>query len=115
MRDSRDTLPTGHLVFVRGGNLVAQRFDARAMSVVGEAMVVIQGMAYDPASGGAHFTVAEQTGAMVYVPSLLSGIKLSMVWIDRAGVIAVPAFPGREYRQPSLSFDGTRVARRSDR
>jgi hypothetical protein len=86
-------LPTGHLVFVRGGNLVAQRFDARAMSVVGEAMVVIQGIAYDPAIGGGHFAVAEQTGAMVYVPSLLSGIKLSLVWIDRTGAIAVPQLP----------------------
>jgi hypothetical protein len=103
-------LPTGHLVFVRGGNLVAQRFDARAMSVVGDAMVVIQGMAYDPALGGAHFAVAEQTGAMVYVPSLLSGIKLSMVWIDRNGAIAVPKLPSQEYRQPSLSSDGKRVA-----
>ncbi len=103
-------LPTGHLVFVRDGNLVAQRFDARAMSVVGEAMIVIQGMAYDPALGGAHFAVAEQTGAMVYVPSLLSGIKLSMIWIDRTGAIAAPALPSHEYRQPSLSFDAKRVA-----
>ena len=110
MRDLRDTCQRAIWLFVRGGNLVAQRFDARAMSVVGEAMVVIQGMAYDPALGGAHFAVAEQTGAMVYVPSLLSGIKLSMVWIDRKGAITVPALPSQEYRQPSLSFEGRRVA-----
>jgi serine/threonine-protein kinase len=33
-----------------------------------------------------------------------------MVWIDRKGAIAVPALPSQEYRQPSLSFDGRRVA-----
>ena len=103
-------LPTGHLVYLRGGNLVAQRFDVRAVSVVGAAIVVIRELVHDPGSGGAHFAVADQTGAMVYAPSASSGIRLSMVWIDRTGATVRPPLESREYRQPNLSFDGKRVA-----
>jgi serine/threonine-protein kinase len=99
--------PTGHLVFLRAGDLWAIRFDAASMDVVGEPVPVEQGIRVE-GGGAVQFAVAAD-GSLVYVPSGTKAPR-TLVWVDRQGrETPIPAEP-RPYSNPRLSPDGTRVA-----
>jgi Tol biopolymer transport system component len=100
-------LASGHLVFYRGNTIFAQRFDARARTLQGSPVSVVQHVRNGALSWTAQFWVSD-TGTLAYLEG--EGDELfSLVWADRAGKItAIPA-PQRRYYEPRLSRDGTRI------
>jgi Tol biopolymer transport system component len=98
---------TGHLLFARDRQLVAQRFDTRRLSLGGDPVVVAEDV--NEPLGLTHlrdFAVARDV--VVYRARQSSAVRL--VWRDRQGrSTRFTAEPG-EYTEPALSPDQTRLA-----
>jgi dipeptidyl aminopeptidase/acylaminoacyl peptidase len=75
---------SGHLLFPRQGTLLAQRFDAERMSLIGEPWQVSDSVRVDLIQG---LTVlsASDVGSIVYRPEDFEVIERRLVWLDRAG------------------------------
>ena len=105
-------LPTGHLVYARGGNLLAVPFDRGTLKTTGSAVAVVDGVAQSVGNftGAAHFSVSHD-GTLAYVPaSSLNFGATSFVWVDRTGrETLITGQPGI-YLAPTLSPDGSRLA-----
>ena len=95
--------PTGHLVYVQDGNLIAAPFDLDRLELVGPAVTVVN------SSGGAvrQFTLSD-TGMLVYAAGFSEDLRL--VWVSRETGEAQPlaAPPGR-YLHAHLSPDEERI------
>src|SRR6185436_20615535 len=78
-------LPTGHLVFARGGAILAVPFDLRAGKVTGPPVTVLEGVMTEPGSGAAQFAVASEAGSLLYVPGGPNIKRKEFVWVDREG------------------------------
>ena len=102
-------LPTGHLVFARGGALMAAPFDLDDLRVTGDAVPVMDGLRVE-ARGAAQYAVS-RNGTLAYVPgeSMEEG---RLVWRDRGkDARPVEAWPGyRRYGMFRLSPDGKDLA-----
>ena len=104
-------VPSGHLVFVRGGGVWAVPFDLERGEVVGSGVPVLDDVHIDP-SGIGHFAVATN-GTLVYRPKSTGDptfVPRTLVWVDREGREEPLAAPARPYMYPRMSPDGTRVA-----
>jgi Tol biopolymer transport system component len=105
-------LPTGHLVYARGGNVFAAPFDPKAQTPTGRAVPVLEGVAraLNPATntGAAHFSVSD-TGSLVYVPGR-SGSGRQLTWIDATGKVESAFGTPALYENPRLSPDGKHLA-----
>jgi eukaryotic-like serine/threonine-protein kinase len=102
--------PTGHLLFVRGGNLLAAAFSQSRLEITGESIVVQPGIGYQAASASADFAVATASGAaaMVFRDPTFQDAS-SLIWVDRQGGVTPIASPERGFRQPRLSPDGQQL------
>jgi eukaryotic-like serine/threonine-protein kinase len=100
---------SGHLVFVRGGRLLAVPFDAVGLEVKGIPQVAIEGVHYDPQNGGSHIALSG-AGALVYGPGVPSSSEHPLSFVDRAFRVTQVGETPRAYREQSLSPDGRRVA-----
>ena len=100
-------LASGHLVFYRDSTLFAQRFDARARTVAGSPVSMVQRVRSAALSYTAQYTVSE-TGTLVYVEGEGDEL-LSLVWADRSGKVTPINAPPRRYFEPRLSSDGRRI------
>jgi serine/threonine-protein kinase len=102
-------LPTGHLVFVHEGTLLAAPFDIGRLQTAGSAAPVLADIYSTPQFGGSQFDFS-QNGIFAYVNSGAAGLdRWPLVWMDDAGRTA-PALPPARYLSPRLSADGKRVA-----
>ncbi len=101
---SAEYASNGYLLFVRGGKLLAQRFDPDRLDMSGDALPI------DDASVGTVLSVSA-AGPIVYrTPSPDSG-RRQLVWIDRSGnVTDTVLYPNTTSPGPALSHDGRRVA-----
>ena len=102
--------PTGHILFVRSGDLWAVPFDAERLETTGPEVPVVHGVAQDGVRGGAAYAISSD-GMLVYAPgddAALGGRTL--VWVDREGREEALAVEQRGYMHPQLSPDGQRVA-----
>ena len=100
--------PTGHIVFARGGSLLAVPFDLEGFNVTGEPTVVIEDVMMEP-GGAVHLTVSDK-GMLIYVPGGTLVPNRKLVWVNRQGEFEPLPVPAREYKEPSVSPDGQRVA-----
>jgi Tol biopolymer transport system component len=98
-------VPSGHLVFVRGGEMLAVRFDLRTLTVSGVPRVVVQSVFHVNAGGFAAYTFAD-TGLLVYSSPPIQGFE----WRDRHGKAETIAVTPGMYPFFDLSPDGTRLA-----
>ena len=106
-RDAR-YVPTGHLVYVLDGTLLAVPFDVDALEVMGGPIPMAEGvMTAGLRSGAAHFGVSD-TGALVYVTA--DPGDRTLVWVDRDGREETLAAEPRAYQYPRISPDGGRLA-----
>lgn len=103
-------IPTGHLVYLRSGTLMAVPFDARTLRVGGTAVKVVEGIAFGSTVGQVLFGVSP-AGTLAYFPGTVIGERTQMVWMEVAGKSrqALDAPPGF-YVDPALSPDGRRLA-----
>jgi serine/threonine protein kinase/dipeptidyl aminopeptidase/acylaminoacyl peptidase len=97
----------GHLVFGRGGALLAAPFDAGSLKLTGEPFPIANEV-QSFVGGRALFSVSGN-GTLVYVPGGLVGL-FQLTWVDRAGkLLGTLGEPG-VLPHPILSPDGKQVA-----
>jgi serine/threonine-protein kinase len=110
-------LPSGHLVFGRGGVLFAVPFDVNRLSVVGEPVTIVEGVrrAAPGTTGAMHYAVSD-TGTLVYFqgPITAASTALQLGLFDRTGAAEPLSVPLGPYNHPRLSPKGTQVAIHSD-
>jgi serine/threonine-protein kinase len=110
-------VPTGHLVYMRAGTLMAVPFDLVQLKVTGGAVALIADVmqAITPHwlpidSGDGQFSVSA-SGALVYLPGgLPPDVERSLFWVDRSGAERPLSLPPLAYFSPRLSPDGQRLA-----
>jgi serine/threonine-protein kinase len=96
---------SGHLLFQRGGSLVAVAFDLDSMEILGPPVLVLDKVRIN-SSSRADYTISRD-GSLVYV----SGDEFppsDLVWVDRDGHSRRVA-EGRRFYCPRLSPNGNRV------
>ena len=106
-------LPSGHLVFTRGGVLFAAAFDPARLQV-GAPVAVLQGIRR-AANSAAQLGVSE-TGSLAYLPgpaslSASSSLQLAQLAVaHESGSLETLKLPDGPYQSPRISPDGTRLA-----
>jgi serine/threonine protein kinase len=96
----------GYVLYVRQGTLLAQKFDPKALAMIGEPAAVMDDVAYFSPTGGAFFS-ASQDGTLVF--RRWPG-RTQMRWFDRDGRQTGTLLQSDYYEQPAISKDGQRVA-----
>lgn len=119
LEDAADAryVPSGHLVFLRQGTLMAVPFDLGKREVVGQPIPAIAGVVQtlnrlnpveDTAAG--QYSVSD-SGCLVYVPGgILPDIDSTFVWVDQKGNMQPAASIKGFFFSPRLSPDGQRIA-----
>ena len=98
---------TGHLVYVRGGNVLAQPFDPRSLSVQGEPLAVAPRTYSFAPTGAADFSVSNN-GTLAYKRYQS---RSQLAWVDRKGRVLRTIGPANvNLKQARLSPDGTKIA-----
>jgi Tol biopolymer transport system component len=101
--------PTGHLFFLRAGNLMAVRFDPARLLVLGEPFLVVKGIGVDPSLWTAHYAIARD-GAIAYDLAVEDEDLRSLVWADRRGSVEKLTVNRGAFSYPRLSPDGRQLA-----
>jgi serine/threonine-protein kinase len=101
-------VPTGHLVFLRGGDLWAVPFNLQRLAISGDPVVVEQGIRVE-LGGAVQFALADE-GTLAYIPAGDYEARRKLVWVDRAGKEEPLQAPERAYQHPRIAPDGGRVA-----
>ena len=109
-RDAR-YVSSGHIVFGRGNTLLAQAFDEAALTVLGGAVPMVEGVANSNDNAPAmHFAVSE-TGTLVYAPTFaVESLATTLVQATRNGTRSLLAEVDGAIWFPRVSPDGSRVA-----
>ena len=111
-------LPTGHLAFLRQGTLFVVPFDLASLTLRGDPVAVVKGVAQSVAAWDSddltlegHYAVSSR-GALAYVASALTAFPdRELVSIDRSGQVSSIGAPLRGYRNHvELAPDGLRLA-----
>ena len=103
-------VPSGHLIYGAAGTLRAVAFDLARLETRGTPVLAIPDVVTTPAGGVDAVVAGDGTLAYVLGGGGVGGGQRTLVWVDRQGrETPIPA-PAREYFQPRLSPDGTRVA-----
>jgi len=100
---------TGHIVYARGGALLAAPFDRDRLEVTGPPQSILEGVAVEPTSGVAHFTLSTN-GTLAYAPAGPDAFDTTLVEVDRNGATRPLAEHRRIFRSPRFSPDGMRLA-----
>jgi dipeptidyl aminopeptidase/acylaminoacyl peptidase len=102
-------LPTGHIVYGRGGALYAIPFDLETLEVSGAPSLVASDVITSDGWGEAQYAVSD-TGTLVYVPGGPEIYKFTLYWLDRNGRAEALALSPRDYASARFSPDGKRLA-----
>jgi len=100
-------VPTGHIVFYRGGSIWAVRFDPDRLQLIGSPAPIVEGIHVE--WGVLPYFSLARNGTLAYVPGPAGNAK-QLVWVDRKGVAEPLGAPPRPYDNPVLSPDGHRIA-----
>jgi serine/threonine-protein kinase len=101
-------VPTGHVVYLRTGVLMAAPFDTSRLEVTGAAVPVMAGVFYNNGGAG-HFSVSAN-GTLAYIADGVKRTPADLLWVDRTGRTTPVDTPRGPYTRPELSPDGNRVA-----
>jgi serine/threonine-protein kinase len=102
-------VPSGHLVYVRGGIMFAAPFDGKRLGVTGSETPVIEGVYYNHAGGFADYAFSD-SGLLVYGAETRTVAEGALEWLDRKGVTQALPAPPQQYSGVRLSPDGQRAA-----
>jgi Tol biopolymer transport system component len=118
IQDAADAryIPTGHLVFLRQGTLMAVRFDLARLEVIGQPVALAENVmqAFSTAdsfnTGAGQFGISD-IGSLIYAPGVIvQDSRDSLVWVDQRG----EEQPVTDLRfncfAPRLSPDGQKIA-----
>jgi serine/threonine-protein kinase len=99
---------TGHLIYLRNGELLAAAFDPATAAVGDERVPVVSDIYFDPSLPVGNFTVSP-SGTLAYVPGDDSHVRLALVAASTDG--SRPLIDERRhYGSARVSPDGRRVA-----
>ncbi|MGC9951858.1 MAG: protein kinase [Bryobacteraceae bacterium] len=96
-------VPTGHLVYVRGGTLFAVPFDLERLAVTGSETPVIEGISYD------YYTFSDSS-LLVFRGGTQSSQSSTLEWTDRKGIAQTLPEPPHGWVTFEVSPDGKLVA-----
>jgi eukaryotic-like serine/threonine-protein kinase len=99
----------GYLLFVRENTLMAQAFDTKQLSLVGNVVPIARGVLVNPPYGRAILSVSDN-GVIVYGGAPLAAEPLRLRWLDRAGKQISTLGDPSAYANPRVSPDGTKLA-----
>ena len=106
-------LPTGHLIFGRGGVLFGVPFDLTKQAIVGQPIAMVEGVRRAaPGTTGAVHAVVADNGTLAYLPGPVSssGAALQLAMFDRTGAAEPLNVPLGPYSHPRIAPDGKFVA-----
>jgi Tol biopolymer transport system component len=109
-------VPTGHLLFVQGGNLMAVPFDAQGLAMTGAPKPVVENISRSASLGTAQYGISA-SGTLAYVAGSPDTDLHRLVWVGRDGKEQpVAGAPVRTYTSPAprLSPDAARLAVNAD-
>jgi Tol biopolymer transport system component len=98
---------SGHLLFVRGETLLAQRFDPGRLRLDGEPLPIIEQIGQAPNLAFGYFS-ASQSSSLVYLGAPDRNRQLT--WLDRQGNSAETAVEPAPILSVKVSPDGTKAA-----
>ncbi len=101
-------LKTGHLVYIRGGALLAAPFDIDRLELLSAPIPVAEGVLHDPLGAGAAQVSVSNDGILVTLSSVLE--KRRPIWKDRQGNVDPLPVPEATYAGFALSPSGRQVA-----
>ncbi len=102
-------VPTGHLVYTRGAELLAVPFDAQRLEVRGTAVPILGGLMTGASAGDAAFAFSHD-GTLLYVTGGLRLLERALVWVDQKAAVRPMSGRQRSFEVPRLSPDGRHVA-----
>jgi Tol biopolymer transport system component/predicted Ser/Thr protein kinase len=102
-------VPSGHLVYVRGGTMFAVPFDLKQLVATGPETPVIEGVFYNMAGGFADYAFSN-SGLLVYRAETRTGTGATLEWLDRKGAAQALPAPPQQYMGVRLSPDGQHAA-----
>jgi serine/threonine-protein kinase len=111
-------VPSGHLVYVRGGTIFAAPFDLNHLAITGPEAPVIEGVYYTSGGGFADFSFSD-SGLLLYMQETRPTTLSTLDWADRNGSIQHSSLPLQRYGERRgmartsnlrLSPDGKRAA-----
>ena len=101
-------VPSGHLVWTSGDNLLAAPFDIEKLEITGNAHTVVEGVLSEPTLV-AHYAVSNE-GTLVYLPGTAEGGGNQPVWVKFDGTIERLPLPAEaSHLSPRISPDGRMV------
>jgi serine/threonine protein kinase/Tol biopolymer transport system component len=108
--DTARYLPTGHIIYAKGNNLFAVRFDVHKLEVSGTGVPVLEGVLRT--GEGISLYAVSDSGTLVYVPgtAVVPASGRTLVWVDRNGKEEPLTAPTNTYYSPRISPDGAKVA-----
>jgi len=96
-------VPSGHLVYVRGGTLFAVPFDPRRLEVMGPETPVVDGVSFG------YYSFSD-TSLLVFWKNSVEKVPAQLEWTDRKGVAQPLSDPPRAWGMISVSPNGKLVA-----
>ena len=96
--------PTGHLLYVRGPDLLAVPFDRDRLTVTRTPVLAVTGVRIIPYDLRGQFDLSAD-GTLAYLPGGGAELQRTLVWVDRTGTIRPLPTPPRPYMYPSLLPD----------
>jgi eukaryotic-like serine/threonine-protein kinase len=114
-RDAADAryVPTGHLVYVAGGTLMAAPFDLRTLQVTGDSVGLLEGKVMQSDTTTASQFAVSDSGSLAWLPAIAHSHAedfRTIVWVDRYGKSTPVGAADDAYYQPRLSPDGLEIA-----
>jgi hypothetical protein len=101
--------PTGHLLFLRGSDLMAVRFDPARLLVLAPPFLIQRDIGTDASVGAGHYAVSA-TGVLAYAPSAEDGDLRSLARVGPKGEVEKLTVNRGAFSYPRLSPDGRRLA-----
>lgn len=102
-------VPSGHLVYVRSGAMLAVPFDLKRLAVTGPETPMIAGVYYNIGGGFTDYTFSD-LGLLMYMAETRAAILRKLEWWDRRGTAQSTSAAPQDYEGVDLSPDGQRAA-----
>jgi eukaryotic-like serine/threonine-protein kinase len=103
-------LPSGHLLYARGGSFFAVPFDASSLKVLGAPVEVLQGGMLSENSGNKDLAVSGN-GVLAYAPGgPMLAVNNELVEVSPAGAVRTLSLSQRYLAEPAVAPDGQNFA-----
>jgi serine/threonine-protein kinase len=102
-------VPTGHIVYGRGDELFAVRFDLASLSLQGTPVPVFGDVYLSAVNGSVHAKLSA-AGDLTYVPATDMVQDWELVWVELSGRVTPLPIADQRFLAPEISPDGNRFA-----